>query len=99
MQKIGVDFAEIIRLGLVQVLGETPAYAALYYIGKRGLNDPNEFVNRIYIVFGYSASVILNRFLADAEKLIVSLRLNHSSMTEAEKAVSSMTDAPVTAKP
>lgn len=70
IKQSGVDMADVVRRGLMELLGETPAYAMEFYLGGDALTDPSEFVKKLDVVFAGTTQIVLEHFLVNSSRLV-----------------------------
>jgi len=64
----GITFKELAAQGLVASQGETCGYATLACLGRKALEDPNAFVERVTSIFSLSGITILDGLTVFCEK-------------------------------
>lgn len=60
-------FAEVAEQSLNELLGESGATAAIYHMGARTLQNPQVFEEKIKVIFGLGAEIILEHILGNME--------------------------------
>jgi hypothetical protein len=56
----GITFRDLVTQGLVASEGETCAYATLACLGRKALDDPDAFAEKVATIFGLEGATILN---------------------------------------
>jgi len=63
----GITFKDLVMEGLVSRQGETCGYATIACLGRKALDDPAAFAQRVATVFGLQAMTILNSLTSYCE--------------------------------
>lgn len=64
MTKSGISFKDLVTEGLVANKGETCGYATLACLGRKALDDPNAFVEKVATIFSLEGITILDDLTA-----------------------------------
>ncbi len=76
-----VDCAEAVKQSLNQVLGESAASSTIYYLGgAKALREPKIFEEKLRVMFGMGAEIIMKHILKNLE---TPSKTTHMDMAEA----------------
>jgi len=64
----GHGFDQLVTDGLASILGETCAYATVASLGRRSLEDPGLFAEKLAATFGFQANFIIDSLIAYSER-------------------------------